>query len=168
MSSLILTGDTSGTITLAAPAVAGTHTLTMPVATGTAVLEDASGVLQMNSGYGSNAAAYGCRAWVNFNGTGTVAIKDSGNVSSVTDNGTGDYTINFTTALPDVNYCVSAFGVGYASNNVAAGTNIGYYPSGSANYTPLTKTTTTSRILVGYGGSANLSDVADLSFTVIR
>ena len=43
MSSLILTGDTSGTITLAAPAVAGTHTLTMPVATGTAVLEDASG-----------------------------------------------------------------------------------------------------------------------------
>ena len=110
MSSLILTGDTSGTITLAAPAVAGTHTLTMPVATGTAVLEDASGVLQMNSGYGSNAAAYGCRAWVNFNGTGTVAIRDSANVSSITDNGTGTYTVNFTNAMPDVNYCVSLGG----------------------------------------------------------
>ena len=48
-----------------------------------------------------------CRAWVNFNGTGTVAILASGNVSSITDNGTGDYTINFTTAMPDVNYCLS-------------------------------------------------------------
>jgi hypothetical protein len=48
---------------------------------------------------------YKCRAWVNFNGTGTVAIRASGNVSSITDNGTGDYTVNFTTALPDANYC---------------------------------------------------------------
>ncbi len=45
-----------------------------------------------------------CRAWVNFNGQGTVAIRASFNVSSITDNGTGDYTINFTTALPDANY----------------------------------------------------------------
>jgi len=45
-----------------------------------------------------------CRAWVNFNGTGTVAIRASFNVSSITDNGTGDYTVNFTTALPDANY----------------------------------------------------------------
>ena len=44
------------------------------------------------------------RAWVNFNGTGTPAIRSSGNVSSITDNGTGDYTINFTTAMPDANY----------------------------------------------------------------
>jgi hypothetical protein len=58
----------------------------------------------MNSGYGSDAVAYGCRAWVNFNGTGTVAIRASGNVSSITDNGTGDYTVNFTTAMPDANY----------------------------------------------------------------
>ena len=48
---------------------------------------------------------YKCRAWVNFNGTGTVAIRASGNVSSITDNGTGDYTVNFTTAMPDANYC---------------------------------------------------------------
>ena len=72
----------------------------------------ASGNLQFNSGYGSVATAFGCRAWVNFNGTGTVAIRGSGNVSSITDNGTGDYTVNFTTAMADANYavCGSAFG----------------------------------------------------------
>lgn len=63
-----------------------------------------AGTLQFNSGYGSAATAYGCRAWVNFNGTSTVAIRASGNVSSITDNGTGDYTVNFTTAMPDANY----------------------------------------------------------------
>jgi len=68
---------------------------------------DTNGNLLFNSGYGSAATAYGCRAWVNFNGTGTVAIRGSGNVSSITDNGTGDYTVNFTTAMPDVNYVVA-------------------------------------------------------------
>ena len=50
------------------------------------------------------APVYAARAWVNFNGTGTVAIRASGNVTSITDNGTGDYTVNFTTAMPDANY----------------------------------------------------------------
>ena len=67
----------------------------------------AAGLFQFNSGYGSVATAYGCRAWVNFNGTGTVAIRASGNVTSITDNGTGDYTVNFTTAMPDANYSVA-------------------------------------------------------------
>ena len=67
---------------------------------------DSSGNLKFDSGYGSAATAYGCRAWVNFNGTGTVAIRASGNVSSITDNDTGDYTINFTTAMPDANYAI--------------------------------------------------------------
>ena len=68
---------------------------------------DSSGNLSFNSGYGSTAVAYGCRAWVNFNGTGTVAIRASGNVTSITDNGTGDYTVNFTTAMPDANYSIN-------------------------------------------------------------
>jgi hypothetical protein len=68
---------------------------------------DSSANFQFNSGYGSVATAYGCRAWVSFNGTGTVAIRGSGNVTSITDNGTGDFTINMTTALPDVNYAVN-------------------------------------------------------------
>ena len=49
------------------------------------------------------------KAWVNFNGTGTVAIRDSFNVSSITDNGTGDYTVNFTTAMPNANYAANPF-----------------------------------------------------------
>ena len=65
---------------------------------------DSTGNFAFNSGYGSVATAFGCRAWVNFNGVGTVAIRSSGNVSSVTDNGVGDYTVNFTNAMPDVNY----------------------------------------------------------------
>ena len=51
---------------------------------------------------------YTARAWVNFNGTGTVAIRGSGNVSSITDNGTGNYTVNFATALTDANHSVVA------------------------------------------------------------
>jgi hypothetical protein len=51
-----------------------------------------------------------CRAWVNFNGTGTVAIRGSGNVSSITDNGVGDYTVNFTTAMSDATYSAAMFG----------------------------------------------------------
>lgn len=69
---------------------------------------DESSNLQFNSGYGSAATAYGCRAWVNFNGAGTVAIRGSGNVSSISDNGNGDYTVNFTTAMPDSNYAISS------------------------------------------------------------
>lgn len=48
-----------------------------------------------------------CKAWVNFNGTSTVAIRASCNVSSITDNGVGDYTVNFTTAMPDANYALA-------------------------------------------------------------
>lgn len=47
------------------------------------------------------------KCWVNFNGTGTVAIRASYNVSSITDNGTGDYTVNFTNAMADANYSVA-------------------------------------------------------------
>jgi len=62
---------------------------------------------QFNDGNGTQTGTL-CRAWVNFNGTGTVAIRASFNVSSITDNGTGDYTVNFTNALPDANYsCVA-------------------------------------------------------------
>ena len=64
---------------------------------------------------------YKCRAWVNFNGTGTVAIRASGNVSSITDNGTGDYTVNFTTAMPDANFSAA----GTAANDQSGGTFVG-------------------------------------------
>lgn len=102
--SLKLNSSGGGSVTLQEPSTASNLTVTLPTTTGTAVIQNASNNLLMNSGYGSDAVAYGCRAWVNFNGTSTVAIRASGNVSSITDNGTGDYTVNFTTAMPDVNF----------------------------------------------------------------
>jgi hypothetical protein len=81
------------------------------------------------------------RAWVNFNGTGTVAIRASFNVSSITDNGTGDYTVNFTTALQDANYAAS---VGSLTLSGAGLLSIGYgaAPTASA-YRTLTFSFTT-------------------------
>lgn len=81
---------------------------------------DSSANLKFNSGFGSVATAYGCRAWVNFDGTGTVAIRGSGNVTSITDNGTGNYTVNFTTAMPDANYATVICAKRNATNNFIA------------------------------------------------
>ena len=75
-------------------------------ANATRLVVDDSGNFRFNSGYGSAATAYGVRAWVNFDGTGTVSIRDSGNVSSITDNGPGIYTLNFSTSLVDANYAI--------------------------------------------------------------
>lgn len=76
-----------------------------------------------------SAPLYAARAWVNFNGTGTVAIRASGNVSSITDNGPGDYTINFTTAMPDANYAYSHTYSNETNNQHA----IGFYQSHTAS-----------------------------------
>lgn len=73
------------------------------------------------------------KAWVNFNGTGTVAIRASFNVTSITDNGTGDYTVNFTTAMPDANYAISFTGdvnTGVSGNDTRA-VNFGAPAAGS-------------------------------------
>ena len=78
-----------------------------------AVTIDGSAGVTTNAGGSVNPSTnvdginYSCRAWVNFNGTGTVAIRASGNVTSITDNGVGDYTVNFTTAMTDANYAVT-------------------------------------------------------------
>ena len=87
----------------------------------TAITVDGSQVVSFDNNFGTVAGlpSYQCRAWVNFNGTGTVAIRASGNVSSITDNGTGNYTVNFTNAMPDANYSVVGAG-GKASNNLIA------------------------------------------------
>lgn len=214
ITSLPLTGATSGTTTLIAPAVAGNNTITLPTSNGVAnqflknsgtagaqtysqATEDSSGVFSFNSGYGSSAPVYGCRAWVNFDGTaagtfaggastvtriagsttatittttahnlttgnsvyaasGVVAgtytvtvltsttftittvattalsaaaitfnfanIRASGNVNSVAKNGTGDYTVNFTTAMPDANFSVMGM---YQQDQTNNATNTG-------------------------------------------
>lgn len=77
-----------------------TTTINAATSTGLSVSSDGSGIVKLQS----NGVTTNALAWVNFNGTGTVAIRSSYNVSSITDNGTGDYTINFTNALSDANY----------------------------------------------------------------
>jgi hypothetical protein len=116
---------------------------------------DASGNLLFNSGYGSVATAYGCRAWVNFNGTGTVAIRGSGNVSSITDNGTGDYTVNFATAMPDANYASAS--IGYHVTGVTEGPVDAYY----------TVPQTTTSIRIQFRGNAG-GDAQLVNYLAIR
>ena len=114
---------------------------------------DSSGNLLFNSGYGSVATAYGCRAWVNFNGTGTVAIRASGNVTSITDNGTGNYTVNFTTAMTDANYSATASGFRTAGNEAIVTTD----------------TYTTSALTINcVGGTGTEADFSIVSVAVFR
>ena len=121
------------------------------------------GLFQFNSGYGSVATVYGCRAWVNFNGTGTVAIRASGNVSSITDNGTGDYTVNFTNAMPNANYSY----VGCGSIRDATSNNVMITVGGDRDVAP---TTSALRINTIYNNSgANTSiDSGEVCVSVFR
>jgi hypothetical protein len=142
-SGFVQSADTSGLINLQSN---GTTVLAL-TSTGTTITgtESISGNLSFNSGYGSAAIAYGCRAWVNFNGTGTVAIRASGNVSSITDNGTGTYTVNFTNAMPDTNYTF-----------LAEAGNGGTLQSAGTSFTGAAPTTTSARIMVDNGGGAQV------------
>lgn len=171
--SLILDGtnglsDVDGTA--AAPAIRGTDANTgifFPAADRIGFAEggiqvgefDASSNFLFNSGYGSVAVAYGCRAWVNFNAVGTIAIRASGNVSSITDNGTSDYTINFTTAMPDANYSVVAT---IGDSAVALG------GSAAAACMPKTYATGSVRVLTGYGNSMTANDWNINNFAIFR
>lgn len=105
-----------------------------------------------------------CRAWVNFNGTGTVAIRASFNVSSITDNNPGDYTVNFTNALPDANYGVVCNSVlaATASSTGSAGP-YGTFAAGAS-----TKTTSAIRTLFGNSSTGNATDTAEANVAVFR
>jgi hypothetical protein len=93
-----------GGIILDAASTATDKTITIPAVTGVAMTAASNANNAQFNTITGTAPLYSARAWVNFNGTGTVAIRASGNVSSITDNGTGDYTINFTNAMPDASY----------------------------------------------------------------
>lgn len=111
---------------------------------------DTSGELQFQS----NGVQIGtlCRAWVNFNGTGTVAIRASFNVSSITDNGTGDYTVNFTNAFADANYAVKI-----SQNQVTSG----WYAQG-------VQSTSTTNVRVSTRYESAQLDVTGAYVTVFR
>lgn len=132
----------SGTLTIAAPNTNSDRTIDLPDAAGTVFVSGqavtaTTGNFSGNVTLGSSvlatptgsAPSFMCRAFVNFDGTGTPAIRASGNVSSITDNGTGDYNINFTTAMPDANYAL----VGTTSNtknvNRVMGVDLAFTPT---------------------------------------
>jgi hypothetical protein len=89
-----------------------------------------------------SAPLYACRAWVNFNGTGTVAIRASGNVSSITDNGAGNYTVNFTNSMVDANYSAIADTNGNGHINTSW---VAHAMFSSAHSTTVTPTTSNFR-----------------------
>jgi hypothetical protein len=104
-------------------------------------LQDSSG---NNASTTSQIAQGRAKAWVNFNGTGTVAIRDSFNVSSITDNGTGDYTLNFTDNMSSANYVLCMSG---STNNsyMRAGTQV-----------PDSMTASTARVFTANSGGSSV------------
>lgn len=113
------------------------------------------GDLQFNSGYGSVATAYGCRAWVNFNGTGTVAIRASGNVSSITDLGIGVYEVNMTVGMPDTSYS------GIGSNGTDSA-------SGILEVSSINKSLAVQRVYSKNGSTNAVVDQALISVAIFR
>ena len=118
----------AGTFTIEAPATNTNRVLELPDEAGK-VLTDVSDIAankltgdiaadRMKDGFNASGAApiYACRAWVNFNGSNG-SIRASGNVSSVTRNSTGNYTVNFTTAMPDANYSIVGTCMNRVGNN---------------------------------------------------
>lgn len=110
-----------------------------------------AGLLKFNSGFGSVGTAYGVRAWVNIDGTGTVGINASGNVSSITDVGTGAYRVNFTNAMPDTNFVISVT------------TRVHSY-----DRTQITARTTTSCDLGGFALGGSGADYDPVNVIVVR
>ena len=152
----ILTQSGTGIITVVPPATNTNRTITLPDSTGTMATAEST-LVQFNAS--GSAPVYAVRAWVNFNGTGTVAIRASGNVSSITDDGTGLYTVNFTTALSDANYSVN---LGLDSSPSTCGFSLlGGSDRASSN-------TTSSFRINTYAGSFNLTDYAIITAAVFR
>jgi hypothetical protein len=114
----------------------------------------------------SNVEVFTCKAWVNFDGTQPAAsmIRASGNVTSITDNGTGNYTVNFATAMADANYQVSMSSVSYFSTNLST---FAFIRAGSSATTANQKTTTQLNVMYGsYGGT--YYDCAEMNVAIFR
>jgi hypothetical protein len=130
-----------------------------------AVTIDGSAGVTTNAGGSVNPSTtidginYSCRAWVNFDGTGTPAIRASGNVSSITDNGAGDYTINFTTAMPDVDY--STIGTNGVTETTSSPEFFCIKDGG-------TYSTTAVQVIMKNGAAASLQDLSIITAAIFR
>ncbi len=160
----------TGIVTINPPATNTNRTLTLPDAAGVVVTDTATQTLTNKTLTTPNidsaqfatvsgtAPIYPCRAWVNFNGTGTVAIRASGNVSSITDNNTGDYTVNFTTAMVDANYAVcTTAGNGGTGNALDAN-----------NFYNNTNSTTTCRCVAYLTSTGVATDASMFTVAIFR
>jgi hypothetical protein len=136
---------------LASPALTGTPTA--PTATGGTNTTQIATTAFVAAAIPTNSV----KAWVNFNGTGTVAIRASMNVTSITDNGTGLYTLNFTTAMADTNYAM----IGTSKTIVGASVYVGISESG-------TRSTSTVQVINNYGGTGNVLDSDFVSVAILR
>ena len=155
---LVQSADLSGSLNIQSN---GTTVLGV-TSTGASVTgtQSVSGNLSFNSGYGSSAVAFGCRAWVNFDGTtntgGFCTIRGSGNVTTVADNGTGDYTINFTNAMPDANY--NAVGCAGGVDPSLGDRQLSSYPT----------STSACRVISGMTATANKFDATQMHVSIFR
>lgn len=157
--SVVINGTTGITAAAFDGAVDGadlTGTVAASLLTGDVAAARITGALNASG----SAPMYACRAWVNFNGSGTVSIRASGNVSSITDNGAGDYTVNFTTAMPDANYAV----MGTAQISSFAGTGyLGY----SVSISSTSPTTSAVRVLTS-SYAAGVYDASIVNVAIFR
>ena len=169
---LKLNSSGGGSVTVQEPSTASNRTLTLPDATTTAVGTDATQTLSNKTFSGAqtfgtaslpepsgSAPLYAARAWVNFNGTGTVAIRASGNVSSITDNGTGDYTVNFTTAMSDANYAANITAEPESANPTHVRMTAVYYNS---------RATSSVRVRVGGNATEQGPDAFGMFVSILR
>ena len=106
------------------------------------------------------------KAWVNFNSLSTLSITDSGNVSSVTDNSTGNYTINFAATLSTAGYALSGFGVAYTVTNVTQAAMVTLAPTGTNTRLPVVKSTSAVNTVHGNSSNGGVQDAGDYSLTV--
>ena len=104
------------------------------------------------------------KAWVNFNGTGTIAARDSENVSSLTDNGTGDYTVNLTSSMANANYCV---GLSATDNGTTGGQTDGFsYGSWARGSSSTGYATGSMRFQIGYPAAITLYDQTHVNLSL--
>ena len=109
------------------------------------------------------ATYFTAKTWVNFNGTGTVAIRDSGNVDGITDNGTGDYTVGIDNTLSSGSYAAHTTSPGLSTTNQAYNSVI----LGNHNTGAYTKTSSDLRVALGYSGSSGMADTIDMNVSLI-
>jgi hypothetical protein len=148
---IIHSGDTNTAIRFPAA-----DTVTVETAGAERMRIDSSGNLQFNSGYGSVQTAFGCRAWVNFDGAATPTVNGSGNISSVVQVSSGVYGITLSTAMPDINYVISNCGWTGGQNVIA-----------QENDAPANRTTTYFEVVYEAGGGTKLNNTYN-SVMVLR